>query len=78
VRSLLLASTAGQELVDDAFLRRAHAFPLAAEAGQERASPAASALHQVVLRRFFIEGSTSPFHPSPLRPPEEKKKEEGP
>jgi hypothetical protein len=32
----------------------------------------------VVHRLFFIEGGFSPLLPSPLRPPEKKKKEEGP
>ncbi|KAK1632668.1 hypothetical protein QYE76_006983 [Lolium multiflorum] len=78
LRGLLLASTTGQELVDDACHQRAHTFPLAAEASQERTAPAASALLQVVFRRFIIEGSVSPFLLSPLQPPEEKKKEKGP
>nr|XP_051190483.1 uncharacterized protein LOC127303820 [Lolium perenne] len=48
---LLLASTAGQEL-DDASHQQAHPFPLAAEAGQERVSPVASAPLQEARKRF--------------------------
>jgi hypothetical protein len=78
VAELLLASTAGQELVDVDVPRQAHLFPLASEAGQEKVSPAASALQQEEDRRTFIEGSSVLLLPFPLRPPEKKKKPEEP
>jgi hypothetical protein len=75
---LLLASTAGQELVDVVVPRQAHPFPLASKASMKKVSPAASALQQVEVRRIFIEGSVGLLLPSPLRPPEKEKKSERP
>jgi hypothetical protein len=75
---LLLASTAGQELLHDVVRRRARAFPLASKAGQEKTPPTAVALQQMVHRHSFIEGSVSPLLRSPLRPPEKKRKQERP
>jgi hypothetical protein len=78
VTVLLLASTAGTELLGDVVRRHARAFPLASKASQEKTLPAASALQQVIHCLSFIKGSVIPLLRSPLRPPEKKRKEERP
>jgi hypothetical protein len=75
---LLLASTAGQELVHAVGRQQARFFPLASKAGQGKTPPAAVALQKVVHRHSFIGLSVSPPLHSPLRLPEKKSEKEEP
>jgi hypothetical protein len=75
---LLLASTAGQELVHAVGHQQTRFSPLSSKAGQGKSLPDAVALQQVVHRHSFIVLSVSPLLHSPLRPPEKKSEKERP